>query len=266
MAFEIITAENGVKYLKSSLIPYRHGFATRVGGVSKEAHTSSLNLAFDRGDDRETVLRNLEIFSEAVGVEAESVISLGQIHSTRVLTVDEGSRGFGYYINTDEKCDGYVTNTTGITLGVKSADCVPILMCDADAGVIGAVHAGWRGTVSGIAAECVRKMADIGAKAANIHVAIGPAIHACCYEVGEDFRDSVIAIAGESFADRFIKRTGEKLHADIISMNREILINSGISDGNIDISEYCTCCHPELFFSHRYSHGLRGTMLSVIAM
>lgn len=266
MAFQIITAENGVKYLKSSLIPYRHGFATRVGGVSKEAHTSSLNLAFDRGDDRETVLRNLEFFCEAVGVEAESVISLGQIHSTKVLTVDEASRGLGYYTTTDEKCDGYVANTAGITLGVKSADCVPILMCDENAGVIGAVHAGWRGTVSGIAAECVRKMTGLGADAANIHAAIGPAIHACCYEVGEDFRDSVIAIAGEDFADRFIKNNSGKLYADIISMNRKILLDSGISEGNIDTAEYCTCCHPELFFSHRYSNGLRGTMLSVIAM
>lgn len=266
MAFEIITAANGVKYLKSTAIPYRHGFATRVGGVSKEAHTGSLNLAFDRGDDKETVLRNLELFSEAIGIEADSVISLGQIHSTRVLTVDKGSRGLGYYVASDEKCDGYVANTAGITLGVKSADCVPILMCDENAGVIGAVHAGWRGTVSGIAAECVRKMTALGAKAENIHAAIGPAIHACCYEVGEDFRSSVSELAGYDFADKFIKRQAGKLHADIIAMNRQILLECGIADCNIDIAQYCTCCHPELFFSHRYSHGLRGTMLSVIAM
>ncbi len=266
MAFEIITAGNGVKYLKSTLIPYRHGFATRVGGVSKEAHTSTLNLSFDRGDDRETVLHNLELFSEAVGVKSDSVISLGQIHSTKVLTVNESHRGLGYYSASDEKCDGYAANTSGITLGIKTADCVPILMCDEKAGVIGAVHAGWRGTVSGIAAECVRKMTALGAKADNINVAIGPAIHACCYEVGKDFRDSVSSIAGADFADRFIKSEGGKLHADIVSMNRHIMLESGISDGSIDIAKYCTCCHPELFFSHRYSHGLRGTMLSVIAM
>lgn len=266
MAFEIITAENGVKYLKSTLIPYRHGFATRIGGVSGEAHTSSLNLSFDRGDDRKTVLRNLELFSEAVGVEADSVISLGQIHSTKVLTVREDSRGLGYCVKSDEKCDGYVTDTAGITLGVKTADCVPILMCDENAGVIGAVHAGWRGTVSGIAAECIEKMTSFGARAENIRVAIGPAIHSCCYEVSEDFREAVSQLAGGDFADRFIESRDGKLYADIVAMNRQILLERGVDGCNIDVAEYCTCCHPELFFSHRYTHGLRGTMLSVIAM
>ncbi len=265
MAFSLVSAKNGVKYLKSTIIPYKHGFSTRVGGVSGEEHTSSLNLAFGRGDSRETVLENLSLFSDALGIDKNSVISLGQIHSTKVIRADESHRGQGYFIDTEEKCDGYVTNTVGVSLGVKTADCVPILMCDDRAKVIGAVHAGWRGTAGGIAGECIKRMIDIGASNKNIRVAIGPSIHSCCYQVGEDFRDSVVTMMGKS-AECFVKERQGSLYADIVGMNRFILGEWGIDDANIDVCEWCTCCRPEIFYSHRFSGGLRGTMLSVISM
>ena len=266
MAFKLITAENGVKYLKSDMIPVPHGFATRVGGVSREAHTASLNLAFRRGDEPHTVIENLRLFSDAVGVAPESVISRHQIHSARVVYADEKMRGEGYFTDTNEECDGYVTDREGVTLGVKTADCVPIFFADADARVIGAVHAGWRGTASGLAAECVRKMCELGARPENIRAAIGAAIHFCCYEVGEDFFESVEALVGEDTAREFIRERDGKLHADIVGMNRRFLIEAGLCEHNIDVCEYCTCCEPSLFFSHRYSHGVRGTMLSVISL
>ncbi len=266
MPFTLITAPNGVKYLRSDIIPVRHGFATRVGGVSTEAHTASLNLAFRRGDDRDTVLENLRLFSKAVNVSAESIISRHQIHSSRVVYANENMRGEGYFLECDEGCDGYVTDREGVTLGVKTADCVPILFCDPDAHIIGAVHAGWRGTVSGIAAECVKKMSALGANAKNIRAAVGPAIHSCCYEVGEDFRESVISLAGEKTAHEFIFERERRLFADIVGMNRRILLETGLCECNIDICERCTCCEPSLFYSHRYSHGVRGTMLSVISL
>ncbi len=267
MAFSLITAENGVKYLKSDIIPVPHGFATRIGGVSREAHTASLNLAFGRGDERETVMENLRLFADAVGVMPESVVSRHQIHSARVVLADEKMRGEGYFVDTDAECDGYVTNREGVTLGVKTADCVPILFADKEAHVIGAVHAGWRGTASGIAAECVRKMCELGAKPENIRAAIGAAIHFCCYEVGEDFFASVAALVGEDTAREFIReREGGRLYADIVGMNRRFLLEAGLIEENIDVCEYCTCCEPSLFYSHRASHGVRGTMLSVISL
>ena len=266
MAFQIITAENGVKYLKSDIIPVKHGFATRIGGVSREAHTSSLNLAFGRGDERDIVMENLKRFSDAVGITPESVISRHQIHSAKVVYADEKMRGEGYFIDTDEACDGYVTDCEGVALGVKTADCVPILFEDKAAHVIGAVHAGWRGTASGIAAECVRKMCELGAEVENIRAAIGAAIHFCCYEVGEDFYRSVAELVGEDTAREFIREHNGRLHADIVGMNRRFLLDAGLRDGNIDVCSCCTACQPELFYSHRYSHGLRGTMLSVISL
>ncbi len=266
MPITLVHAVNGVEYMHSDIIPTRHGFSTRVGGVSTEKHTESLNLSFGRGDDDETVMRNLKLFAEAVGVDAKSVVSRKQIHSSKVVYADETMCGEGYFRESGEGCDGYVTDREGVTLGVKTADCVPILFCEPDARVIGAVHAGWRGTASSIAAECVREMEKLGAERQKIRAAVGAAIHFCCYEVGEDFSESVISLAGEKMAREFIRPVNGKLHADIVGMNRSILLESGLYDKNIDICEECTCCKPEKFYSHRYSHGIRGTMLSVISL
>ncbi len=266
MAFEIVSAENGVKYLCSDKITVPHGFSTRIGGVSREAHTSSLNLAFGRGDSEETVLENLFRFSKAVGVEARSIISRRQVHSRDVVCVNCCDCGEGYFTETEDPCDGYAAKDSGVTLGVKTADCVPILLHDPVNCIIGAVHAGWRGTVSGIVTECIKKMCFLGAKAENIRAAVGPAIHSCCYEVGEDFLQSVIKLAGDEIAQDFIKKKDGKLYADIVGMNRRMLLDGGLMEENIDVCDMCTCCHPELFFSHRYSKGLRGTMLSVISL
>ncbi len=263
--FHQIKALNGVQYLRSDFLTCRHGFATRLGGVSREIHTSELNLAFGRGDEDSIVLENLRLFSEAIGIEAQSVISRPQIHSSEVIIADKSMCGEGYF-KAAEACDGYVTDCRGVTLGVKTADCVPILMQDAQSNIIGAVHAGWRGTVAGIASNCVKCMCELGAKAERIKVAIGPAIHKCCYEVGEDFFDSVAAYVGVETAKKYIAPMGEKLHADIVGLNLQILVEAGVLPCHIDVSQSCTCCEHELFYSHRYTHGERGTMLSVIAI
>ncbi len=264
--FELVTSKNGVQFLRSDFISCRHGFSTRIGGVSNQAHTASLNLAFGRGDADETVIENLRLFSEAMGIEAESVVRHTQIHSAIVSIADASMRGKGYFAHTDAEGDGFVTKDVDTALAVCTADCVPILMEDADSGVIGAVHAGWRGAAAGIAAECVRKMCALGAHTKNIRVAIGPAIHPCCYEVGEDFYDAVCGMLGKDTARLYVRAQGDRLHADIVGINLHFLLESGIADAHIDRSDFCTCCHPELFYSHRFSKGKRGTMLSVISL
>ncbi len=267
-SFRRITAPNGVTYLRSGLLASPHGFSTRIGGVSREAHTASMNLGFGRGDEDETVLENLRLFSEAVGIDPHTVISRPQIHSPVVFYADESMAGEGYYQPAQAEGDGYVTDRRGITLGVKTADCVPILFEDAGAGIIGAVHAGWRGTAAGIAAKCVEKMQKLGADPARITAAIGPSIRFCCYEVGEDFYEAVSRMAGAGMASAFIRKSeGEaRLHADLVGMNVRFLLEAGLRKEGIDIAGECTCCHPELFHSHRALHGKRGTLLSVIAL
>ena len=258
-------------FIKSNILRSPHAFATRRGGVSAEAHTKSLNLAFGRGDEDGVVLENLEIFAKGVGFEAGSVVSHPQIHSDKIITVTAENRGEGYFIREGiEGCDGYITRGRGVTLGVKTADCVPILF-EAERGgeiiAVGATHAGWRGTVADIAGKCVERLcSELGAKASCIRVAIGPCIHACCYEVGEDVNNAVAENLGGEMAERFVipSRKEGKYTCDLASINRELLIRRGILAENIEIIDECTCCAPEKFFSHRYSGGKRGTMLNVI--
>lgn len=266
--FETVTAENGVVYLRSDILSSTHGFATRIGGVSREEHTSSLNLAFGRGDSEKTVLANLELFADAVGFDAESVISLPQIHSTGILEVDERDCGRGYFKEPCGEGDGYATRSAVVTLGVKGADCIPILFEAEDRGgniiAVAAVHAGWRGTVGGIAENAVEKLLLMGADEEHIRVAIGPGIESCCFEVGEDFCCAVADARGNEFADRFVFSRGKKKFADIKGMNVKLLTDCGVKLENIDVCGECTFCLDEKYYSHRRMETFRGTMLSAI--
>lgn len=264
-----ICAENRVVYYCSDIIPCIHGFSTRIGGISSCTHTKGLNLAFGRGDDRETVLENLRLFSAALGIEPEGVISVSQVHSDNIRFVGEDNRGEGYYREELEHCDGYVTDENNITLGIKTADCVPILLYAPTNGTFGggvaAVHAGWRGTALGIVKKAVHRLCDMGAVPSEIKVAIGPSIGSCCYLVREDFYKSFCSIAGRELTELFVLPVGDgQWTADLKGVNIKMLCDSGILRENIDACALCTCCHCEEFYSHRFSNGKRGTMLSVI--
>ena len=242
--------------------------------MSEHEHTKSLNLAFGRGDTDEIVLKNLEIFAHSVGFEPESIVSLPQIHSDRIFTVTNDMRGHGYYIREGiDSGDGYITNEKGVTLGIKTADCTPIIFeaeKEREIVAVGAVHAGWRGTVDDIAGKCVDKLcSEFDVEPQNIRAAIGPCIHACCYEVSGDVYNAVAESFGADVADRFVKPSHKgdgKYFCDLVSINREALLRRGLSPTNIDVINECTCCNPEKYFSHRYSNGIRGTMLNVIFM
>ncbi len=260
-------------FIKSNILRSGHAFATRRGGISSLEHTKSLNLAFGRGDDDETVIKNLEIFAETAGFDSHSVISLPQIHSDRIFSVTAKNRGEGYYVREEiESGDGYVTGERGVVLGIKTADCVPILFeaeKDSEIIAVGAVHAGWRGTVLDIAGKCVERLcSEFGAKMTGIRAAIGPCIHSCCYEVSRDVFDAVAQGLGGDVAKRFVIPSGidGKYMCDLPSINREVLLRHGVLPENIEIINECTCCQPERFFSHRFSNGHRGTMLNVIYM
>ena len=260
-------------FVKSNILRSPHAFSTRLGGVSAHSHTSSLNLAFDRGDDDDTVLENLGIFAKEAGFDAKSIISHPQIHSDKIFTVTRAECGRGYFVREGiEGGDGYVTTERGVTLGIKTADCVPILFEAHKNGkvvAVGAVHAGWRGTVAGIAAKCIeRLMNEAGVAATDVRAAIGPCIHKCCYEVSRDVNEAVSEGLGERFAERFVVPTGDadKYMCDLAGINRELILSCGLCEQNVDVIDECTCCNPKKYYSHRYSHGVRGTMLNVIFM
>ena len=259
-------------FIKSKILKSPHAFSTRLGGVSAQEHTKELNLAFGRGDEDETVFKNLEIFAHAVGFDPKSIVSVPQIHSDKILNVEKSDCGKGFFIRDGiDGADGYITDKSGITLGVKTADCVPILFeaeVDGSIVAVGAVHAGWRGTLAGIAPKCAKLLCDsFGASPDHIRAAIGPSIRKCCYEVGVELFDAAQEGIGESLIRKYITPkidSAQKFWCDLVGINRELLIKAGLLCENIDVVEECTCCHPEKFYSHRYSNGVRGTMLNVI--
>jgi YfiH family protein len=268
-----IVSENGVVYYRSKLIPCTHGFSTRIGGVSEFKHTFALNLGIGRDDPNDIVLKNLELFSKALEIDPHSVISATQIHSAIVRIVGSEDCGEGYYFPTKEACDGYVSNQKGIALGIRTADCVPILLYapknDNSEEIISAVHAGWRGTNKNIVSCAIDRMVDMGAKTEDIKAAIGPSIGSCCYEVSKDFFDVFCDTLGKETAECFIRPSSENeghFMADLKNINRYQLEACGIRNENIDVANICTCCDPKEFYSHRYSGEARGTMLSLICL
>ena len=252
------TKVGALPLLISDNIKCSHGFSTRDGGVSHGNGLDTLDLGMGCDSD---VTENRRRFASALGGDISSFFSAKQIHSSTVEAVTSADVG-KYY-----ECDGFVTREKGLLLTVKVADCVPILLYD-DIGVIGAVHAGWRGTVSGIAVNAVNKMISLGARAESIRVAIGPCIHSCCYEVDIPF---VEAVKNTEYGNELMTyiAPGEKqdhFYADLPEMNRHLLVFAGVNRENINVCDSCTSCNSDVFFSHRASHGKRGLMMGGIIL
>ncbi|MBQ4121618.1 MAG: peptidoglycan editing factor PgeF [Clostridia bacterium] len=259
----VLCERDGVAYYRAPNLVFPHGFSTRMGGVSTAPHLKSLNLAYGRGDEASVVEENQRRFFHAVfHVDGLSnAARREQIHSADIVYADKG----GIY----PPGDGFFTDTPGVILTVKIADCVPILLADPQRRLIAALHAGWRGTVSGIARKGVEALCDMGADPLNIQAAVGTSIRPCCYEVREDFYDAIKDECGEAFAERFVTvrdRDAKTFSADVAGMNLAILKEAGVKEENIAVSPLCTACHGDLFFSHRASKGQRGTMMAAIML
>ena len=258
----LITNKVGtLEYITSECISVPHCFTTRFGGVS-EGYLSSLNLGIHRGDKPENVVRNYEILGEAMGFDVHDLVFTRQTHTDIVRVVDAGNRGEGLFREVEPECDALVTDTPGVVLAAFTADCTPILLHDPVTGAVGAVHAGWRGTVADIAGKAVRAMAEqFGAKPENIRAAIGPNIGVCCFETHADVPDAVRAVLGEE-AEGFIVPAGEKFRVDLKGVNAWLLRRAGVR--HIEISCDCTACQPERFWSHRRVGNDRGSLAAII--
>lgn len=249
-----------------------HGFSTREGGVSTLPHTATMNVAEGHGDPHETVRENIRILARAVSgdtLDEAHVICAPQIHSAIIRPVTDTDRGCGVILPHGGEGDGFITDTPGILLMIRVADCVPILYSARRADgspIVCATHAGWRGTVAGIADAAVKQIVGMGGEIDSIRCAIGQAIHDCCYEVGEDFYEAVCAARGDDFARRHIRSREGKLFADVPGMNRTLLLAAGVREDHIDISPACTACQPHLYHSHRASRGMRGAMGALIGI
>jgi polyphenol oxidase len=165
----------------------RHAFFTREGGVS-DGIFASLNCGFGSGDDKDKVARNRDLAMARLGLAGDALVTCHQIHSATVVTVERG-----WAPGAAPKADGMVTNRPGIALGVLAADCAPILFADPEAGVVGAAHGGWRGTLSGVGEATVAAMVGLGARTDRIRAGIGPCIAQASYEVGAEFPERFAA-------------------------------------------------------------------------
>ena len=245
----------------------RHAFFTRIGGVS-EGVFESLNFAEGIGelkDSEENVIENYGIAALIFGLSASDVCRTYQTHTSVVVFADEEKRGVGFVKpKFDFGVDGLVTKERDLLLSVRTADCVPVLLCDKNKTVCAAVHAGWRGTVGGITKNAISMMVEAGVDKNDILAAIGPCIGCCCYEVGAEVRDEFIAASPEYSA--FFTPKGEKFMLDLNLANESILINSGLKPENVSRLDLCTKCNEKHFFSHRRSGTSRGTMSAFICL
>lgn len=245
----------------------KHCFTTKLGGVSKDIF-STMNLSFSRGDDKEAVLQNYKIICRELNVDYKKCVLSAQTHTSNVRIVTEADAGKGIITERDySDVDGLITNVPGLTLVTQFADCVGLLFYDPIKKVIAASHAGWRGTVAGIGAITVEKMAiSFGCNPKNIRAAVSPSIGPCCFEVDEPVYNEFMKLKGIDH-DRIItlKSVG-KYNIDLWETNRSILIGAGLLPENITVTDLCTKCHHDIFFSHRHTAGKRGNLAAMICI
>ena len=284
-------AKNNLKLLLSEKLSefawLRHGFSTRLGGVSRVYGGSALNLGFTKEDSRAAVERNRELFLKELGVVDKNhpwpLVTLRQIHSDLIHRVD----GVPEELLTG---DGLISDRPGLILGIQTADCLPVILADRKRRAVGVFHAGWRGTAKRIVEKGVGEMRQhFGSDPRNLAAAIGPGVQGCCYEVGAEVRtkfESQFVYGSELF--REVKESDPvrekypllfltarapghselpvKLFLDLVEANRRQLLDAGVLKKNIDTLGPCTACHPDLLFSFRAEKGVTGRLMVAVAI
>lgn len=238
-----------------------HCFTTRAGGVS-EGIFDSLNLSFTRGDDESAVMENYDRLAAALDTRKEQFVCTDQTHTTNVIRVGKEDCGYGV---TRQKpytdVDGLVTDEPGVVLSTFFADCVPLYFVDTVNRAIGLSHSGWRGTVGRMGQRTLEKMAtEFGTNPKDIVAAVGPSICQDCYEVSEDVAEEFIKEFSGHADEILINKGNGKYQLDLWKTNEIVLIEAGVKKENIAVTNICTCCNPDLLFSHRASKGKRGNL------
>jgi len=273
------------------------GFSTRQGGASTAYGDGEQNLGWTREDEADVVAQNRKRFVRAVvGKSAAELVTIRQFHSGMIRTLEQEHTALA---TADGKAllrgDGLMTDIAGLLLGVQTADCVPVLLADTKTRAVAAFHAGWRGTLGRIVERGVGTMRlRYGSKPKDLVAAIGPAIGACCFAVGEEVRfdfESQFAYAPKLFTEVYDSdpvrekypllfltarapghsNIGPQIHLDLVEANRRQLLDAGLSKAKISVVGECTACTrlrngTRKYFSHRGEHGYTGRMLSVIGV
>ena len=246
---------------------FKHAFSTRIGGVSKGCF-KSLNLGFNSSDEANNVYENHKIMFNAAGFDINSVVRVKQVHGNNIITATKDSIVSDLSdINLLVQADGIITKESGITLVTSHADCLPIYIISLEKKAVCLLHSGWRGTVNGISKNAINKMCfEFGCNKDKILCAIGPSIGYCCFEVDYEVYEHFYSLKNLDHSAFIRKKSNGKFNINLSEVTRQMLIESGIKNENIIISDICTCCSSDLLFSHRASKGKRGTMIAMLSM
>ena len=244
-----------------------HAFSTRLGGVS-EGIFDSMNMAFNRGDNPDSVTENYRRLCQSAGFDFDTLVASAQDHHTFVRKVSSENVGTGITKPRDmESVDALITNEKGVTLVTYYADCTPLFFVDTNRKAIALAHAGWRGTVGRIGEEVIKKMSsEFGTNPADLVCAVGPAISKCCYEVDKACADEFYNLKDLDNSQFIFPKENNKYMIDLLEANRQILIKAGVNSKNITLSDLCTRCNSELLWSHRATNGQRGTMCAMMCI
>jgi polyphenol oxidase len=256
----------------------RHGFSTRMGGVSTVYRGNSLNLGWTKEDDAALVAENRRRFLvDVCGTDdGFSLVGVRQVHSGLVRVVREQDGASEGRLQTAEgkavlEGDGLITDVPGVLLAVGTADCVPVLVVDAEKRVVGAFHAGWRGTVARIVEHGVAMMTtEYGSRVEDMVAAVGPSIGACCYSIGEEVRADFEA-KFDYAEELFSRGNADELRLNLWEANRRQLLDAGVAESRISVVGECTACARDAggalrYFSHRGEKGVAGRMLNVVGV
>jgi YfiH family protein len=252
--------------VRSAGIPaaFRHGFTTREGGVSR-APFDSLNLGRKWGDAAADVVENRRRVERAAGAGGGLFVAT-QVHGAAIARVRAGDARADV---APVEADGLCSDEPGVALAVLVADCIPAVLADPRTGAFAAVHAGWRGTVAGVLPAAVRALGQhFGARPEDLRVALGPAIGVCCFEVGPEVVDAVVAVLPDARAAGVVidpHDAGGKARVDLRASNRLLLERAGVPPAAIDLETDCTVCARQRFFSYRRDQGKTGQQIGFIA-
>lgn len=271
----MLQEKNGILYytfdIFNRLTKITAAVSARKGGVSS-APFASLNMSFSSGDDAQLVLENRRLYLEALHIAPEDIICCNQVHGIHIEQVGNADKGRGALEASSAipACDGLMTHEAGVPLTMNFADCTPLLFFDPVHDVIAISHGGWRGTAGNIAAVTLERMHEAyGTQSDAVLAAIGPAIGACCFEVGKEVIDQFMNLFSPSEMQELARPVGEKYYLDLAKANKMLMLRAGIRADHLEEAHICTYCRDDLFFSYRKAskHGEKtGRHMAVIMM
>lgn len=241
------------------------GFTTKNGGCSRNEY-KTLNVGLHVNDSNEAVSRNRQHVADLLGFSHEKWVGAEQTHEINIKKVTRIDKGKGALVYEDSfsGTDGFFTYSKGVMLTLCYADCVPLYFLHEKTGAIGMAHAGWKGTVGGIGRKMAELFAKEGIDLSEVQTVIGPSICGNCYIVDDHVISKVQKILEDVDIKPYNQISDNQFQLDLKELNRTILTNAGIPHENIMITDYCTSCHENYFFSHRRDRGKTGRMMSFI--